>query len=273
MAYSVELSSPQRTEHGPDLPTWSVRAPVRIHWSTWSASALGLGQILLSATAFSAEPSGRLAMLVVGALLLLSVLYSLITPGLRTEYVHVFLGLVLMSAPLTCGFAGSGGPAAWCWALGGATVLVGLANLPPPGATESAGSSEPAVARSEPEPTGEPWPTRVGELTAVTAQQTGRHRTAAEPERVPEREPVDSAARKSGADDSAAPASRRPTSPHRTARTYGQGRKLDPQQVERIRAMSAETGDDGKRRYTVARVASEFGVARSTVYRHLRSTS
>lgn len=273
MTYPVELSSPQRAEHDPDLPTWSARAPVRVHWSTWSASLLGLGQILLSVTAFSAEPSGRLAMLVVGALLLLSALYSLIAPGLRTEYVHMFLGLVLVSAPVTCGFAGSGGPAAWCWVLGGATVLVGLTSLPPPAATESAGHSEPTTHESE--PADGRWPTWVGDLTTVADQPSGRHRTPAEPEPVPEREaaPVDSGARTSGADGGAAPASGHPTSPHRTHRVHGQGRKLDSQQVERIRAMSAETGDDGKRRYSVAHMASEFGVARSTIYRHLRSTS
>jgi predicted DNA binding protein len=33
--------------------------------------------------------------------------------------------------------------------------------------------------------------------------------------------------------------------------------------------MYEETGEDGKRRYTVAEIAAEFGVARPTVYRHL----
>jgi predicted DNA binding protein len=33
--------------------------------------------------------------------------------------------------------------------------------------------------------------------------------------------------------------------------------------------MYDERGDDGKRRYTVAQIAAEFGVTRPTVYRHL----
>lgn len=33
--------------------------------------------------------------------------------------------------------------------------------------------------------------------------------------------------------------------------------------------MYEETGGDGKRRYTVAQIAAEFGVTRPTIYRHL----
>ncbi|WP_410789635.1 ArsR family transcriptional regulator [Kribbella sp. C-35] len=31
-------------------------------------------------------------------------------------------------------------------------------------------------------------------------------------------------------------------------------------------------GEDGKRRYTVAQIAAEFGVTRPTIYRHLSKT-
>jgi DNA invertase Pin-like site-specific DNA recombinase len=34
--------------------------------------------------------------------------------------------------------------------------------------------------------------------------------------------------------------------------------------------MYDETGPDGKRRYTVAQIAAEFGVTRPTIYRHLK---
>jgi len=33
--------------------------------------------------------------------------------------------------------------------------------------------------------------------------------------------------------------------------------------------MYEELGDDGKRKYTVAQIAEEFGVTRPTIYRHL----
>jgi hypothetical protein len=36
--------------------------------------------------------------------------------------------------------------------------------------------------------------------------------------------------------------------------------------------MYDERGADGKRRYTVAQIAAEFGVARPTIYRHLGKT-
>ncbi|NDV08927.1 recombinase family protein [Rhodococcus sp. IEGM 248] len=45
--------------------------------------------------------------------------------------------------------------------------------------------------------------------------------------------------------------------------------KLGPRQVALARMMYNETGPDGKRRYTVADIAAEFGVTRPTIYRHL----
>lgn len=52
-------------------------------------------------------------------------------------------------------------------------------------------------------------------------------------------------------------------------RTGGQKPKLCPRQVALASAMYAETDDQGKRRYTVAQIAAEFGVTRPTIYRHL----
>ena len=52
-------------------------------------------------------------------------------------------------------------------------------------------------------------------------------------------------------------------------RTGGQKPKLGSRQVALARQMYDETGDDGKRRYTVAQIAAEFGVTRPTIYRHL----
>lgn len=56
-------------------------------------------------------------------------------------------------------------------------------------------------------------------------------------------------------------------------RTGGQKPKLGPRQVALARAMYDELGADGKRRYTVAQIAAEFGVTRPTIYRHLANTS
>jgi DNA invertase Pin-like site-specific DNA recombinase len=52
-------------------------------------------------------------------------------------------------------------------------------------------------------------------------------------------------------------------------RTGGQKPKLGARQVQLARQMYDERGDDGKRRYTVAQIAAEFGVTRPTIYRHL----
>ncbi|MGH3796263.1 MAG: recombinase family protein [Pseudonocardiaceae bacterium] len=52
-------------------------------------------------------------------------------------------------------------------------------------------------------------------------------------------------------------------------RTGGQKPKLGPRQVKLARQMYDETDAEGKRRYTVAQIAAEFGVTRPTVYRYL----
>jgi DNA invertase Pin-like site-specific DNA recombinase len=56
-------------------------------------------------------------------------------------------------------------------------------------------------------------------------------------------------------------------------RTGGQEPKLGPRQVRLAREMYEETGEDGKRRYTVAQIAARFGVTRPTIYRHLSKTT
>jgi DNA invertase Pin-like site-specific DNA recombinase len=56
-------------------------------------------------------------------------------------------------------------------------------------------------------------------------------------------------------------------------RTGGQKPKLGARQAKLARQMYEETGNDGKRRYTVAQIAAEFGVTRPTIYRHLSNTS
>lgn len=52
-------------------------------------------------------------------------------------------------------------------------------------------------------------------------------------------------------------------------RTGGQKPKLTPRQARIARQMYEETSPDGRRRYTVAQIAAEFGVTRPTIYRRL----
>lgn len=54
-------------------------------------------------------------------------------------------------------------------------------------------------------------------------------------------------------------------------RTGGQKPKLTPRQARIAQAMYDEKGEDGRRRYTVAQIAAEFGVTRPTIYRHLQA--
>jgi DNA invertase Pin-like site-specific DNA recombinase len=56
-------------------------------------------------------------------------------------------------------------------------------------------------------------------------------------------------------------------------RTGGQKPQLGPRQVKLAREMYDENGSDGKRKYTVAQIAAEFGVSRPTIYRHLERAS
>lgn len=53
-------------------------------------------------------------------------------------------------------------------------------------------------------------------------------------------------------------------------RTGGQKPKLGPRQAKLAQAMYDELDQDGKRRYTVAHIAAEFGVTRPTIYRYLQ---
>lgn len=56
-------------------------------------------------------------------------------------------------------------------------------------------------------------------------------------------------------------------------RTGGQKPKLGPRQVKLAQQMYDDAGPDGKRRYTVAEIAKEFGVTRPTIYRHLQTAA
>ena len=53
-------------------------------------------------------------------------------------------------------------------------------------------------------------------------------------------------------------------------RTGGQKAKLTPRQAKLAQDMYEELCADGRRAYTVAQIAAEFGVSRPTIYRHLQ---
>ena len=52
-------------------------------------------------------------------------------------------------------------------------------------------------------------------------------------------------------------------------RTGGQRPKLTQRQARMAQQMYDETDPDGRRTYTAAQIAAEFGVTRPTIYRHI----
>lgn len=55
-------------------------------------------------------------------------------------------------------------------------------------------------------------------------------------------------------------------------RTGGRPASLTPRQAQLAREMYAETGPDGKRTHTVAAIAAELQIGRTTVYRYLNAS-
>jgi len=56
-------------------------------------------------------------------------------------------------------------------------------------------------------------------------------------------------------------------------RTGGQKPKLGPRQIKLAREMYEGVDEHGKRRCTVNQIATEFGVTRPTIYRHIAKSS
>lgn len=124
-------------------------------WQDWGVVLLGTALLLADPVVHSAVRA-ELAVLVLGSLLVLSGLYSLGAPELRTEYAHVALGLLVFASPWALHLADLGS-AWWCWIAGLIAVLLGISSLPP------ADSADP--------------PRAVAELTGLTeiAEGGGRH--------------------------------------------------------------------------------------------------
>lgn len=149
-----------------------VSAPARkpqiwLRWLHAGVVVVGLGLCLASATAVPPAAPGRWVLLLVGAQLLLSGLYTLFTLGLRTECAHMLFGLLLVISPWAFGYADAGRPALLSWGLGGLTVVLAAAALPAAGRVAIESRAVEDHGRS-----GTRW---VGELVAVEDQPTGRH--------------------------------------------------------------------------------------------------
>ncbi|WP_016697229.1 SPW repeat protein [Actinoalloteichus spitiensis] len=99
-------------------------------WQDWAAFALGvytvISTIWLDVTAGTAW-----TMIVLGALLAASGLWSLAAPGsVASEWTHMLFGVLLFLAPWVIGYTEQGGAAWTSWIVGVLTVLVSAAALP-----------------------------------------------------------------------------------------------------------------------------------------------
>lgn len=104
-------------------------------WQDWVAVVLGAYTML--ATLWTQTTGNAVsAMLVLGALLLASGVWSLASPGSMTsEYAHMLLGVLLFISPWVLGFSGLTGAAWTSWVVGVLAVAVGAAALPSANAT------------------------------------------------------------------------------------------------------------------------------------------
>ncbi|WP_181188208.1 SPW repeat domain-containing protein [Actinopolyspora mortivallis] len=99
-------------------------------WQDWGALLLGVYLILATLWTVTG-PAALTAMILLGALLAVSGVWSLAMPGsVASEYAHVVLGILLVLSPWMFGYAGSGGAAWTSWVVGVLAVVVGVAALP-----------------------------------------------------------------------------------------------------------------------------------------------
>ncbi|WP_438387544.1 SPW repeat protein [Actinopolyspora saharensis] len=99
-------------------------------WQDWGAVVLGV-YLILATLWTTTGPAALTAMIVLGALLGISGVWSLVMPGsITSEYAHVVLGILLVVSPWAFGYAASVGAAWTTWVVGVLAVIVGVAALP-----------------------------------------------------------------------------------------------------------------------------------------------
>lgn len=101
-----------------------------IRWQDWVALAAG---VLMALTPIWSNPGGRgaTAMVVLGAVLALTALWSLYAPGaIASEYSHAVLGVLMVLTPWVFDYTGTTVAAVSSWILGVVAVAAGLLALP-----------------------------------------------------------------------------------------------------------------------------------------------
>jgi len=99
-------------------------------WHDWSAVVLG-AVAALSVLWLDTTNAAMWTLLVFGALLLVSGLWSLAMPGsVASEYVHIGLGALLFLSPWVLGYADATAAAGMSWVVGALAVAIGAAAVP-----------------------------------------------------------------------------------------------------------------------------------------------
>ena len=99
-------------------------------WQDWAAVVVGV-LVALSPIVFTTSTAALWTLIVLGALIALTGLWSLSAPGsVASEYVHVVLGVLLFISPWVLGYSNLGGASWTSWIGGGLAVIVGLVAVP-----------------------------------------------------------------------------------------------------------------------------------------------
>lgn len=100
-------------------------------WQDWAVVVMGVVVVLSPMWVDTTERS-MWTMILLGALLGISALWSLAQPGsVASEYVHIGLGALLFLAPWVMGYSADMMGAAWTsWIVGVLAILAGAAALP-----------------------------------------------------------------------------------------------------------------------------------------------
>ncbi|GAB3276698.1 SPW repeat domain-containing protein [Parasphingorhabdus pacifica] len=106
-------------------------------WQDWGAVVIGAYTVLATLWTMTTG-SAMSAMIVLGALLVITGAWSLAAPGSMTsEYAHMLLGVLLFISPWALGYAALMGAAWTSWVVGVLAVVVGAAALPEANAAHS----------------------------------------------------------------------------------------------------------------------------------------
>lgn len=101
-----------------------------MRWQDWVAVVLG-GYLILGTLWTATSGAAMAAMIVLGAALVATAVWSLAMPGsLTSEYAHMLVGVLLFISPWVLGYTAFAGASWTSWVVGVLAVIAGVAALP-----------------------------------------------------------------------------------------------------------------------------------------------